>query len=644
MNRRRALVAGLCLICGAIVLAVVLRGSPSRSEESTGPGTGTQTKGRAPQATGRAPDVARGSSSGPDTAAPSAEEIDSCRSGCFEGRVVSALGDAGVAGAELTFENGGVTASTITGKDGSFAFEAQAPGMHNLVFASAPGHESFTPEWGHTPVHLVSRPGQRVRGVTIVLAPIRRYAGVVRGPDGRGAPRAEVHIIGARRNPAELRESRFTCDDNGEFEFTAPDDAIVEARAPRLGTGRARVDHVVQVTRRLVIRLNKENESLARDGRSGAERIAGRVVSPAGEPVGDALVEAKKEFVADTVQGDPGVLPVLMVRTDEQGRFVVDGIDPGKYDLTASSDGEAARARNVASGALNVELVVKRAGSLRGAVDNENGQPVASFVVVVTEPRGQVRREPVSATSFFDPEGRYEVTGLVPGEYAVSVFASGHAASREKTVSIPERPDEPVVLDFDVSRGGRVRGRVLDRSSGEPIAGASVSFEGGVENDFPAVQDLLETRTDGRGDFELTGSPSGPRSIQVTAAGHHHQLVQVAVPAALVEPTPVLVELAGTKPGEDPQLEMTGIGIVGFGEDDALLVREVFPGAGASEAGIRAGDEIVAVDGQSVAALGVDRANEAVRGPAGSTVDLTIRRAGTKTISTITVRRRPFVH
>jgi hypothetical protein len=642
MNRRRALVAGLCLIGGIIALAVVLRGSRSRSEDSAGPGAGTQARGRAP-------DVASSSRSGPDTDAPSgdepsAEKIDSCKSGCFEGRVVSALGDAGVADAELSFENEGVTASTITGKDGSFTFEAQAPGVHNLIFASAPGHEPFNPEWGHTPVRVMSRPGERVRGVTIVLAPIRRYTGVVRGPDGRGAARAEVRIIGARRNPTELREARFTCDENGEFELTAPDDAIVEARAPRLGTGRARVDHVVQVTRRLVIRLSKENDSLAQDGRTGAERIAGKVVGPAGEPVSDALVEARKELVANTVPGDPGVLPVLMVRTDEQGRFVVDGIDPGTYDLTASSDGEAARARNVASGAQNVELVVKRAGSLRGAVEDESGKPVASFVVVVTEPRGQLRREPMSATSFVDPEGRYEVTGLVPGEYAVSVFAAGHVPSQEKRVSIPERADGPIVLDFDVSRGGRVRGRVLDRSSKQPIAGASVSFEGGVENDFPAVQDLLETRTDGRGDFELTGSPPGPRSIQVTAAGHHHQLVQVAVPAALVESAPVLVELAGTRPGEDPQLEMTGIGIVGFGEDDALLVREVFPGAGASEAGIRAGDEILAVDGQSVAALGVDRANEAVRGPAGSTVDLTIRRAGTKTVSTMTVRRRPFVH
>lgn len=641
MNRRRALVAGLCLISGAILLAVVLRGSGSRSEESKGPTI-------AAQAEGRAPDGARSSLSGSAAAAPSAQEpsaaaIDSCKHGCFEGRVVSALGDTGVAGAELSFENGGVTASAITGGDGSFAFEAQAPGVHNLVFASAPGHEPFTPEWGHTPVRLRSRPGERVRGVTIVLAPIRRYSGVVRGPDGRGAARAEVRLIGARRNPAELRETRFTCDENGEFEFTAPDDAIVEARAPRLGTGRARVDHIVQVTRRLVIRLRKESDSLARDGQGGAERITGRVVDPAREPVIDALVEAKKEFVADTAAGDPGVLPKLMVRTDQEGRFVVDGIDPGKYDLTASSDGQAARARNVASGAQGVELVVKPSGSLRGSVDDENGKPVVSFVVVVTEPRGPVRREPMSATSFFDPEGRYEVTGLVPGAYTVSVFAPGHAPSQEKRVTIPER-DEPIELDFDVSRGGRVRGRVFDRSSKQPIAGASISFEGGVENDFPAVQDLLETRTDARGDFELAGSPPGPRSIQVTAAGYHHQLVQVAVPAAQVEAAPVLVELAGTKPGEDPQLEMTGIGVVVFGEDDALLVREVFPDAGASEAGIRAGDAIVGIDGQSVAALGVDRANEAVRGPAGSTVALTIRRAGTKTLSTITVRRRPFVH
>src|SRR5688500_12786799 len=119
MNRRRALVAGLCLISGAIVLAVVLRGSRSRSEASPGPRAGTQ-------AAAGAPDVAWSSSSASDTAsrhtaAASAEELESCKSGCFEGRVVSALGDAGVAGAELTFENGGVTSSAITGKEGSFA-------------------------------------------------------------------------------------------------------------------------------------------------------------------------------------------------------------------------------------------------------------------------------------------------------------------------------------------------------------------------------------------------------------------------------------------------------------------------------------------------------------------------------------------
>jgi carboxyl-terminal processing protease len=61
-------------------------------------------------------------------------------------------------------------------------------------------------------------------------------------------------------------------------------------------------------------------------------------------------------------------------------------------------------------------------------------------------------------------------------------------------------------------------------------------------------------------------------------------------------------------------------------DGDALRVVRIVPGSGAFDAGIEFGDHIVAIDGVPVTQLGVDRAFASLRGQAGTTVTLTLRR------------------
>lgn len=62
--------------------------------------------------------------------------------------------------------------------------------------------------------------------------------------------------------------------------------------------------------------------------------------------------------------------------------------------------------------------------------------------------------------------------------------------------------------------------------------------------------------------------------------------------------------------------------------DCQMVVVEPLAGSPAEKAGLKAGDRVVAIDGQTVDGLTLDQATGKVRGPKGTTVKLTIERAG----------------
>ncbi len=73
-----------------------------------------------------------------------------------------------------------------------------------------------------------------------------------------------------------------------------------------------------------------------------------------------------------------------------------------------------------------------------------------------------------------------------------------------------------------------------------------------------------------------------------------------------------------------------GIGITVSTEasEEGFAVLQVEPTGGALEAGIRPGDVLVAVEGESVLELGMEAASEKIRGDEGTQVEITVRREG----------------
>ncbi|MDR5710456.1 MAG: S41 family peptidase [Armatimonadota bacterium] len=87
----------------------------------------------------------------------------------------------------------------------------------------------------------------------------------------------------------------------------------------------------------------------------------------------------------------------------------------------------------------------------------------------------------------------------------------------------------------------------------------------------------------------------------------------------------------------------TGIGILLLSRSGRFYVRRVFPGSPAERAGLRDFDRILAIDGQPTERMSSEDVSNRIRGPGGTTVTLTVQRAGHPEPLTFPVVRAPIV-
>ncbi|MCS6964826.1 S41 family peptidase [Thermoflexus sp.] len=91
---------------------------------------------------------------------------------------------------------------------------------------------------------------------------------------------------------------------------------------------------------------------------------------------------------------------------------------------------------------------------------------------------------------------------------------------------------------------------------------------------------------------------------------------------------------------EDASGQFEGIGaLVRMNRDNKLEIVRTFEGSPAQKAGLRAGDLVVKVNGQSIVGYSIYEAIALIRGPAGTSVTLTIERPGQRDPLEVTVTR-----
>jgi carboxyl-terminal processing protease len=92
----------------------------------------------------------------------------------------------------------------------------------------------------------------------------------------------------------------------------------------------------------------------------------------------------------------------------------------------------------------------------------------------------------------------------------------------------------------------------------------------------------------------------------------------------------------------NPQVTGIGVSIDPEEVDHGLLIEEVFSGSPAARAGLKHGDVIVAVGARQLDGIGVDAASNLIRGKAGTTVALRLKR-GKQTLTVRIVRQQVTV-
>jgi protocatechuate 3,4-dioxygenase beta subunit len=253
----------------------------------------------------------------------------------------------------------------------------------------------------------------------------------------------------------------------------------------------------------------------------GGVRLTGTVTDGAGMPVAGALVSAQlekglpdralsRDAGAGTSDGGSpswSVSPPAPYPTGPDGRFAIDGLEPGRYRLRVTGTGLlAAELRFVPVPSDEARVVVARQISIEGTV-TDGGKPVLTATV-------GLRGEAIGGTleTKTDTHGAFHVPNLPEGRYQIFAYQGALAARTVRVARLGSGPFEAVELRLEA--GAIVVGRVIDRGEGTPLA-AAIELRPSGEDQAPRF-----ARAGEDGTFRIEGVPTGRWIADAYAPGY----------------------------------------------------------------------------------------------------------------------------
>ncbi|WP_236605422.1 carboxypeptidase regulatory-like domain-containing protein [Sandaracinus amylolyticus] len=480
---------------------------------------------------------------------------------------------------------GAIASGFVTASDGTFRIEGVPPGHVQLVARKA----GFAP--GSSERVWVGAGRERDR-IEIVLEPSGRIEGEV--VDERGDEVASAMI--EHRSDAEPWPRVTVSDASGRFVLEDVAGAVtIRANVAGRAPVQVRVDVSAGGRERVRVVLPAPGPS-----------IEGRTVDERGREV--ASVQVRVESMA------PGESAPRVVFSDERGRFAIDDAPPGPWRVSADH-ADYAQGDPVDLDTIEGELrVVVRAGAnVRGrVVDAMSGEAIEGASIVIERAEGP----PLSRDTRSDAEGSFVIPRAVPASYVATVSAPGFAAWRGEIAVSATRGGEIELDAIELTPGARLEGEVVD-ALGAVVRGASVSVDGD-----PA----RATRTDAHGRFVLDGLGEGSFVILAAhpAAGEVTRTIQVR---AMRDPSAIVMRLPQRyDPDEAASERAIRRGVAIEVEDGDGVVRVSSASGRAGQAGLRAGDVLLAIDGELVEHA--EDAERLLRGADGVSAVLDLEREG----------------
>lgn len=192
--------------------------------------------------------------------------------------------------------------------------------------------------------------------------------------------------------------------------------------------------------------------------------------------------------------------------------------------LTFAMAQQPAKPANSDSAKEQKEQKEQKAGSIKGRVVGDDGQPMANVPVIATPIGRSAARRPgqagQGAQTNTDDDGAFEFEGLAPASYAISASAPGYITP--PPIEDEESPGVYRVGDsanITLVRGGVITGKVMN-AAGEPLTGVSVNairvggLDGEADNQLVFQGFGRNWRTDDRGVYRVYGLVPGAYVVQ----------------------------------------------------------------------------------------------------------------------------------
>jgi hypothetical protein len=525
-----------------------------------------------------------------------------------------------------------------TGDVGDFELPGLLPGRYEInVFGERP----TPPE----PMVVELDPGIDRNDLRIELPASARLRGRVVDEQGVAQTGLAVRV----KPLGGWSSTRAQTDDEGRFliEYAPVGKVRVAAMSDRWGNESRKpgtTDDDEQGEQVELVAGQTAEVELVIESRAGV--IHGKVLDEHASPVGDAFVSVERMSDSATassggssraIRWDYGRQPHL---TEPDGSFSVDGLNPGKYVVRAyRKGGGEGLAENVALGS-SIEIRLVATGALGGVVKLEGGGAIESFTITAKDDALGLK----FSDRFFETQGKWSLTALPPGNYAIA--AESPSATASTTVELAEgdvRTDIELLLQTRVS----VTGRLVDLHTRVGIAGIHVSIsKRGDSFRLPDGKEFGEHEnvTDAEGRFKVERVPSG--RVQIIAIPRtgtetgdyawtflHRTLLGEPIDQDLGELALVANRLEGDEEAGDLGFERKRA--EPSTDDEAIqhVVGLVRPGGPAEAGGLAIGDVIETIDGTSVSGTDSDYWNPLVSVPPGTTLELGLQGGKVVTIT-----------
>jgi protocatechuate 3,4-dioxygenase beta subunit len=289
--------------------------------------------------------------------------------------------------------------------------------------------------------------------------------------------------------------------EDGVFRLRAgPGSHVIEAVAPGLASRRVEVD----------VPAGAEAIDIGNVALEVGIAIRGRVRDAAGQAVERASLFTYSQEAARSYSA----------QSEADGTYVLAGLPPGMYSVSATAAGMGRAERKAEAGASGIDFVLQPAGTITGTVVDEAGKPVAAFRVFARAPMRSGAMGGGQADSFGVPDGRFVLEDVADGEYVVDVSAPDRAPAVVSGVKVTAGG----ITDVGTVRltgGGTIKGVVVDAASA-PVSGATV-WVSGPGQDYSRI--VPEVTTDSGGAFEVRGVPAGSAQVRVTHSAYAQGLV-----------------------------------------------------------------------------------------------------------------------